>query len=136
MAMEIEALGGEVNAYTTFDHTNYYVTAASASAGQALDILADAVVEATFDPAELAKEKEVVIEEIRMNQNNPARRKGWEVFAQAFGDSPTGGPSSAPSPRCGASPARTSWTTGPAGTAPPTCWWWRWAISRPPRSCP
>ncbi|MBU2519200.1 MAG: insulinase family protein [Proteobacteria bacterium] len=92
MASEIEALGGEVNAYTTFDHTNYYVTAASASAGPALDILADAVVSASFDAAELAKEKEVVIEEIRMNQNNPARRMGWEVFAQAFGDSPYGRP--------------------------------------------
>ncbi|MCB2192972.1 MAG: insulinase family protein, partial [Deltaproteobacteria bacterium] len=92
MASEIEALGGEVNAYTTFDHTNYYVTAASASAGQALDILADAVVNASFDQAELTKEKEVVIEEIRMNQNNPSRRMGWEVFSQAFGDSPYGRP--------------------------------------------
>ncbi|MBU4565684.1 MAG: insulinase family protein [Desulfarculus sp.] len=92
MASEIEALGGEVNAYTTFDHTNYYVTAASASAGPALDILADAVVGASFDQAELTKEKEVVIEEIRMNQNNPSRRMGWEVFAQAFGDSPYGRP--------------------------------------------
>lgn len=92
MASEIEALGGEVNAYTSYDHTNYYVTAAGASAGPALDILADAVVNASFDAAELAKEKEVVIEEIRMNQNNPARRMGWEVFAQAFGDSPFGRP--------------------------------------------
>ena len=90
MAGAIEALGGEVNAYTSFDHTNYYVVAASASAPQALDILADAVVNASFDAKELAKEKEVVIEEIRMNQNNPSRRMGWRVFSQAFGDTPYG----------------------------------------------
>ncbi|MCF8034279.1 MAG: insulinase family protein [Desulfarculaceae bacterium] len=92
MAGAIEALGGEVNAYTTFDHTNYYVVAASASAPQALDILADAVVNASFDAGELAKEKEVVIEEIRMNLNNPNRRMGWRVFSQAFGDTPYGRP--------------------------------------------
>ncbi|MCB2228841.1 MAG: insulinase family protein [Desulfarculaceae bacterium] len=92
MAGAIEALGGEVNAYTTFDHTNYYVVAASASAPQALDILADAVVNASFDAKELAKEKEVVIEEVRMNLNNPNRRMGWRVFSQAFGDTPYGRP--------------------------------------------
>jgi zinc protease len=92
MAGAIEALGGEVNAYTSFDHTNYYVVAASASAAQALDILADAVVNASFDAQELAKEKEVVIEEIRMNLNNPRRRMGWKVFGQAFGGTPYGRP--------------------------------------------
>ncbi|MEW5911782.1 MAG: pitrilysin family protein [Thermodesulfobacteriota bacterium] len=92
MAGAIEALGGEVNAYTTFDHTNYYVVAASAQAAQALDILADAVVNASFDPQELAKEKEVVIEEVRMNLDKPSRRLNWEVFRQAFGDTPYGRP--------------------------------------------
>lgn len=92
MAGQIEALGGEVNAYTSFDHTNYFVVAASAEAPQALDILADAVVNASFDPVELAKEKEVVFEEIRMNQDNPARRMGWRIFEQAFGDTPYGRP--------------------------------------------
>ncbi|RJX29930.1 MAG: insulinase family protein [Desulfarculus sp.] len=92
MAGEIEALGGEVNAYTTLDHTNYFVVAASAQAAQALDILADAVVNASFDAGELAKEKEVVVEEIRMNLDKPSRRLHWEVFRQAFGDTPYGRP--------------------------------------------
>jgi zinc protease len=92
MAGQIEALGGEVNAYTTFDHTNYFVVASSTEAPQALDILADAVVNASFDPAELAKEKEVVVEEIRMNLDKPSRRMGWRVFEQAFGDTPYGRP--------------------------------------------
>lgn len=93
MARQIEALGGQVNAYTTLDHTNYYVVTASQNAGQALDILADAVVNASFDAGELSREKEVVVEEIRMNQDNPGRRRTRALLAAAFGkDHPYGRP--------------------------------------------
>ena len=92
MAGKIEALGGEVNAYTTFDHTNYYTSVASRFAPQALELLADAVVSANFDAGELAREKEVVIEETRMGQDSPARRRQKAVFKLAFGDHPYGRP--------------------------------------------
>lgn len=93
MARQIEALGGQVNAYTTLDHTNYYVVTASQNAGQALDILADTVANASFDAGELVREKEVVVEEIRMNQDNPARRRTRAILAAAFGkDHPYGRP--------------------------------------------
>ncbi len=92
MAGRIEGLGGEVNAYTTYDHTNYHVTVASRFAGEALSLLADAVVNASFDPAELAREKEVVIEEIRMGLDDPGRRFSQAVHAAAFGDHPYGRP--------------------------------------------
>ena len=92
MARQIEALGGQINAYTSLDHTKYHVETASQNAAQALDILADAVVNAQFDPAELAREKEVVIEEIRMNQDDPDRRRFQALMAAAFGDHPYGRP--------------------------------------------
>ena len=93
MAKRIEALGGEVNAYTTLDHTNYFVTAASRYWPEVFSLLADAVANASFDSIELKKEKEVVAEEIRMNQDNPARRGNWALMAQAFGkDHPYGRP--------------------------------------------
>ncbi len=93
MARTIEGLGGEVNAYTTYDHTNYYVSAASRFAPQVLELLADAVVNASFDPAELKREKEVVVEEIRMNLDDPARRLSWTVMRETFGkDHPYGRP--------------------------------------------
>ena len=92
MARKVEALGGEINAYTTFDHTNYYVVAASRNAAEALDLLADAVAHAQFDPKDLAAEKEVVIEEIRMNRDDPDRWRGKQVFIHAFGDHPYGHP--------------------------------------------
>ncbi len=92
MAKRIEALGGEVNAYTTLDHTNYHVTAASRNAGEVLGLLADAVVNASFDPVDLAREKEVVIEEIRMDQDSPERRLDEQAFRLAYGDHPYGRP--------------------------------------------
>jgi zinc protease len=85
MARRIEALGGEVNAYTTYDHTNYFVSAASRFAPQALELLADAVVNAAFDPTELSREQEVVVEEIRMNLDNPGRQLAWKVMEATFG---------------------------------------------------
>lgn len=93
LARTIEGLGGEINAYTTYDHTNYYVSAASRFAPKALQLLADAVVNASFDPAELKREKEVVFEEIRMNLDNPSRRLSWAVMRETFGrDHPYGRP--------------------------------------------
>jgi zinc protease len=93
LARTIEGLGGEINAYTTFDHTNYYVSAASRFAPKVLQLLADAVVNASFDSAELKREKEVVVEEIRMNLDNPARRLSWAVMRETFGkDHPYGRP--------------------------------------------
>lgn len=92
MAKLIESLGGEVNAYTTLDHTNYHVTAASRNAELALDLLADAVVNASFDEKELAREKEVVIEELRMGLDDPDRRRELAAMDLAFGDHPYGRP--------------------------------------------
>ena len=85
MAKRIEALGGDINAYTTLDHTNYWTVAPSYAAADVLDNLADAVVNAWFDKTELAKEKEVVFEEIRMGQDDPGRRRSKALMAGVFG---------------------------------------------------
>lgn len=93
LARTIEGLGGEINAYTTYDHTNYYVSAASRFAPKVLQLLADAVVNASFDATELKREKEVVVEEIRMNLDKPSRRLSWAVMRDTFGkDHPYGRP--------------------------------------------
>ncbi len=85
MAARIEGLGGMVNAYTTFDHTTYYTTAASRYGTEALELLADAVVNARFDPVQLKREKEVVIEELRMGEDDPDRRLSKDMLREAFG---------------------------------------------------
>jgi len=74
IARTIEASGGHVNAYTSHDRTVYYVETASESFDTALDVLLDAVQFSIFDPTELAREKEVVLEEYRRSLDNPRRR--------------------------------------------------------------
>jgi zinc protease len=93
MDRRIESLGGDSNAYTHLDHTNYHVTAASANAPEVLELLADALVNPAFDAGELEREKEVVIEEMRMHDDNPQRRLSKQVMAFAYGrDHPYGRP--------------------------------------------
>jgi zinc protease len=70
MAREIESLGGSINAYTSYDETVYHITIASRYAEIGFDVLADAMLHSTFDPVELEREREVVLEEIRMGQDD------------------------------------------------------------------
>jgi len=64
-AREIESLGGSIGAYTSYDQTVYHVTLASRYAETGLDILSDAIQHSIFDPFELEREREVILEEIR-----------------------------------------------------------------------
>src|SRR5580692_13086200 len=51
----VQAHGGYINAYTTFDHTVYYIDLPSEHAGVALDVLADAVLHSTLPAEEVTK---------------------------------------------------------------------------------
>ena len=92
MAKEVESLGGSINAYTSYDQTVYHITIASRYADIALDILADAVQHSVFDPAELEKEREVILEEIRMGEDDPSRKLFRQTMATAFKRHPYGRP--------------------------------------------
>ena len=76
IARDIEAAGGEINAYTSFDQTVYYINMAMRFADRGLAILADALQHPLFDENELAREKEVILEEIRREKDNPGRMVG------------------------------------------------------------
>ncbi|MEM7677888.1 MAG: pitrilysin family protein, partial [Myxococcota bacterium] len=73
IAADVEAAGGEINAWTSLDQTVYHVTIASRELPVALDILADAVQNSSFDPDELSRELEVVLEEVRRGRDQPSR---------------------------------------------------------------
>ncbi len=92
IAQEIEGAGGEINAFTTFDHTVYHIVIASRYAKTALDVLADAIQHSTFDPGEYAKERLVVLEEILRAEDSPERIVGNTLFATAFQKHPYGRP--------------------------------------------
>lgn len=84
IAREVEAAGGDINAYTSWDHTVYFVDMASRFADLGVDILADILENATFDPGELEKEKEVVLEEIRRSRDIPESRLSETFFSRAY----------------------------------------------------
>src|SRR3990170_538345 len=62
IAREVEGLGGQINAYTSFDQTVYHITNSGRYLENALDILADTIGDSVFDADELAKEREVILE--------------------------------------------------------------------------
>lgn len=92
IAHEVEAAGGEINAYTSFDQTVYYINMASRFADRGLDILADAVQHPLFDPTELTREAEVICEEIRREEDNPSHRIVERLFKFTYGPHPYGRP--------------------------------------------
>lgn len=84
IAHDIEAHGGEINAWTSFDQTVYHIVIASQFARTGLDILGDAVRDPAFDPQELAREIEVVCEEIKRSNDMPSRRASKDLFSTSY----------------------------------------------------
>lgn len=71
VAGRVEEKGGYINAFTSYDQTCYYVVGPVEVLETALDVLSQAVFKPYFDPSELEKEKEVVVEEMKMRLDNP-----------------------------------------------------------------
>ncbi|MDR2198316.1 MAG: insulinase family protein [Deltaproteobacteria bacterium] len=80
----VETNGGDINAYTSYDETVYYLSLPGTKLELALDLLQDMVFFPKYDPDEYAREKEVVIEEINRSDDNPDRSLSEEFFALAF----------------------------------------------------
>jgi len=86
--LEVQAVGGSMNAYTSFDRTVYHIDAPSTGLDVALDILGDIVQNATIPSDELEKEKQVILREMDMNQDDPRLRSGRRLFECAYTRSP------------------------------------------------
>ncbi len=84
VAKTIEEVGGRINAYTSFESTVYHTTLSVRYWETALTVLTDAVLHSIFDPEELAREKLVVLEEIRMRNDRPSVKLFLELMAQAY----------------------------------------------------
>ena len=88
IAATIQAHGGYLNAYTTFDHTVYYADLPGEHTGVAVDVLADLVLGSTLPPDEVARERDVILREIDMGQDDPDHRLGEMLFATAYREHP------------------------------------------------
>src|SRR3954464_4311568 len=71
IAEEIEAVGGDLNAATSIETTAYYARVLRADVPLALDILSDILADPAFDPEELRREQNVIVQEIGASEDTP-----------------------------------------------------------------
>lgn len=88
IAGAVESSGGNINAWTSWDHTVYHLVLASRFADEGIDILADAMQHSSFDPTELKKELGVVLEEWKRGQDSPSSRIYDMLFDTAYTSHP------------------------------------------------
>src|SRR5689334_570286 len=92
IAEEIEAVGGHLNAYTAREQTAYYAKVLKEDVPLAVDIIADILQHSTFDPAELERERTVILQEIGQTEDTPDDII-FDMFQErAFPDQPIGRP--------------------------------------------
>jgi zinc protease len=84
IARDVEARGGEINAWTSYDETVYHLVLASEFLGDGLDILSDSLRASSFDATELARETEVVVEEIKRTEDMPSRKVSRNLFDLSY----------------------------------------------------
>ena len=92
MASRIESLGGSINAFTSYDNTVYHIVVPRQAFQEGLGLLVDAVFNPAFPEDEVEKEKKVVLEEIKMGEDDPQRKLFKELFALAYDGKPYGRP--------------------------------------------
>ncbi len=71
ISKELDGIGASYNAFTSKDHTGYYIKASHDKIELLLDMLSDMLFNSKFDPTEIERERKVIIEEINMYEDNP-----------------------------------------------------------------
>ena len=92
MALAIETLGGDVNAYTSFDQTVYHVTCAATHWERVLDVWAPIAKPQRFLKEDFEREREVILEELRKGKDSPSRLLFERLFETVFLQHPYGRP--------------------------------------------
>ena len=92
IALSMESVGGYLNAFTSSEYTCYYSRCLNTQLEQALDVLSDMVLYPSFPEEEIEKEKNVVIEEMKMYRDSPADYLFENFSSQVFDGHPLGRP--------------------------------------------
>ena len=90
IAGEIDAIGGQLNAFTGKEYTAYYVRCAAEARDTALDVIVDMLRNSTFDSEEIEREKGVIVEEMNMYFDTPRDYIGGVYEELLYGDQPLG----------------------------------------------
>lgn len=92
ISASIEAVGGDLNAFTTKEYTAYYARVLGRDLPLAIDVVCDVVTDALLDEADVEAERSVILEEIAMYEDEPADLVHDVFTQQLFGDTPLGRP--------------------------------------------
>jgi len=88
----VEGVGGRSNAVTSFDYTTFYLILPTDATATGVELLADMAFRSAFAPAEVAREREVIFEEARIEQDNPRTAIVRQLYALVFAGHPYGRP--------------------------------------------
>jgi len=88
----MDAVGGELNAFTGKEYTCYYARVLDADLPLGIDVLSDRVTSSLIEPKDVDAERGVILEEIAMNEDDPTDTVHEAFAAQLFGDTPLGRP--------------------------------------------
>ncbi|OBF35387.1 zinc protease [Mycolicibacterium peregrinum] len=92
IAQAVDAVGGELNAFTTREHTCYYAHVLDSDLELAVDLVADVVLRGRCATEDVEVERDVVLEEIAMRDDDPEDSLGDVFLTAMFGDHPVGRP--------------------------------------------
>ncbi|SFF41003.1 Predicted Zn-dependent peptidase [Mycobacterium sp. 455mf] len=92
IAQAVDAVGGELNAFTTREHTCYYAHVLDSDLELAVDLVADVVLRGRCATEDVEVERDVVLEEIAMRDDDPEDSLGDVFLSAMFGDHPVGRP--------------------------------------------
>src|SRR5439155_13337317 len=90
ISAEIEAVGGDTNAYTTKEYTCYYARVLDADVALAVDVVCDVVAHSIIAAADVETERGVILEEIAMNEDEPGDEVHDLFAAAVYGAHPLG----------------------------------------------
>src|SRR6266581_1781974 len=88
----MDAVGGELNAFTGKEYTCYYARVLDVDLPLAIDVLSDMVTSSLIEPKDVDAERGVILEEIAMNEDDPTDTVHEAFAAELFGDTPLGRP--------------------------------------------
>jgi len=90
LSSELDALGGEYNAFTAKEYTGYWIKVAAPKIRKALDVVSDMLLNSKFEETEIEREKGVIVEEVNMYEDNPLLHVEDVFETCLYGDTPAG----------------------------------------------
>jgi zinc protease len=88
----VEGVGGRSNAVTSFDYTTFYLLLPTEATATGIQLLSDMAFRSTFAPEEITREREVIFEEARIEQDNPRSAIVRQLYGMVFAGHPYGRP--------------------------------------------